>query len=115
MAAITSFIDGGGNVLVAADSNIGETIRDLASECGVEFDEEGTAVIDHLNYDVKDEGKVLLLTNPHQNKCHLGTNVKISMQIDSIIQSIQLIRTISGRMKVCGLAKNYYMYIYNCQ
>jgi oligosaccharyltransferase complex subunit beta len=58
VAAITSFIDGGGNVLVAADSNVGETIRDLASECGVEIDEEGTAVIDHLNYDVQDEGKV---------------------------------------------------------
>ena len=55
---ITNFIDGGGNVLVAADSHIGDTIRDLASECGVEFDEEGTSVIDHLNYDVKDEGKV---------------------------------------------------------
>ena len=55
---ITSFIDGGGNLLVAADSYIGETIRDLAVECGVEFDEEGTAVIDHHNYDVKDDGKV---------------------------------------------------------
>jgi oligosaccharyltransferase complex subunit beta len=30
----------------------------LASECGVEFDEENTAVIDHLNYDVSDQGKV---------------------------------------------------------
>lgn len=58
MAAITSFIDGGGNVLVAANSRIGEPIRDLASECGVEFDEEGTAVIDHLNYDITDTGKV---------------------------------------------------------
>ena len=36
----------------------GEPIRELASECGVEFDEEGTAVIDHLNYDVSDTGKV---------------------------------------------------------
>ena len=56
--AITSFIDGGGNVLVAANSNIGEPIRELASECGVEFDEAKTAVIDHLNYDVADQGKV---------------------------------------------------------
>ena len=37
---------------------VGEPIRELASECGVEFDEEKTAVIDHLNYDVSDEGKV---------------------------------------------------------
>ncbi len=36
----------------------GDPIREFASECGVEFDEEGTAVIDHLNYDVSDTGKV---------------------------------------------------------
>lgn len=58
MQAITNFIDGGGNVMVAGSSLIGEPIRDLASECGVEFDEEGTSVIDHLNYDVSDQGKV---------------------------------------------------------
>ena len=45
-------------MLVAANSNIGEVIRDLASECGVEFDEEGTAVIDHLHHDIADEGTV---------------------------------------------------------
>ena len=55
---ITDFIDGGGNVLVAANSNIGEPIRDLASECGVEFDEEQTSVIDHLHHDVADQGAV---------------------------------------------------------
>jgi len=58
VAAITGFIDGGGNVLVAASSDIGEAVRDLASECGVEFDETKTAVIDHLNYDVSDPGRV---------------------------------------------------------
>jgi hypothetical protein len=36
----------------------GEPIRELGSECGVEFDEEKTAVIDHLNYDISDRGKV---------------------------------------------------------
>jgi oligosaccharyltransferase complex subunit beta len=65
--AITSFIDGGGNVLVAASSNIGEAIRDLASECGIEFDEEKTAVIDHLNYDVADNGRHTLLVADPQN------------------------------------------------
>ena len=58
VTAITNFIDGGGNVLVSTNSKIGEPIRDLASECGVEFDEENTAVIDHLNYDISDTGKV---------------------------------------------------------
>lgn len=37
----------------------GDPLRELATECGVEFDEEKTAVIDHLNYDVSDQGKVI--------------------------------------------------------
>ena len=56
--AITNFIDNGGNVLVAASSAIGDPLRELATECGLEFDDTNTAVIDHLNYDVSDKGKV---------------------------------------------------------
>lgn len=89
METITSFIDGGGSVLVAASSDIGQLVsnsfcsnfmsarifeyvdksmpfccyigdplRELGSECGIEFDEEKTAVIDHHNYDVSDPGEV---------------------------------------------------------
>ncbi|XP_008411279.1 dolichyl-diphosphooligosaccharide--protein glycosyltransferase 48 kDa subunit isoform X1 [Poecilia reticulata] len=58
LETITSFIDGGGNVLVAASSDIGDPLRELGSECGIEFDEEKTAVIDHHNYDVSDPGEV---------------------------------------------------------
>ncbi|XP_076639638.1 dolichyl-diphosphooligosaccharide--protein glycosyltransferase non-catalytic subunit Ost48 [Colletes latitarsis] len=54
--AITDFIDGGGNVLVAGSSQSGHALHELASECGFEIDEEGSAVIDHLNYDVTDNG-----------------------------------------------------------
>lgn len=53
---ITEFIDGGGNVLVAGSSKSGEALRELATECGFEVDEDGAAVIDHLNYDVSDSG-----------------------------------------------------------
>ncbi|XP_034940934.1 dolichyl-diphosphooligosaccharide--protein glycosyltransferase 48 kDa subunit [Chelonus insularis] len=52
--AITDFIDNGGNVLVASSSNSGDALRELASECGFEIDEEKATVIDHLNYDVSD-------------------------------------------------------------
>ncbi len=38
--------------------HIGDPIKELGAECGVEYDEEGTAVIDHLNYDTKDAGYV---------------------------------------------------------
>ncbi|NWJ03028.1 OST48 glycosyltransferase, partial [Crypturellus undulatus] len=54
---ITAFIDGGGSVLVAASSDIGDPLRELGSECGIEFDEEKTAVIDHHNYDISDPGQ----------------------------------------------------------
>ncbi len=92
---ITAFIDGGGNVLVAASSDIGECcigfalvlhsywpvdfnnitmtltlagdpLRELGSECGIEFDEEKTAVIDHHNYDISDPGEV---SNGWRKKC----------------------------------------------
>lgn len=53
---ITDFIDGGGNVLVAGSPQFGDILHELASECGFEIDEEGSAVIDHLNYDVSDNG-----------------------------------------------------------
>lgn len=49
--SIAQFVDDGGNVLVAGSSTSGEGIRELASECGFEIDEENAAVIDHLNYD----------------------------------------------------------------
>ncbi|XP_059157616.1 dolichyl-diphosphooligosaccharide--protein glycosyltransferase 48 kDa subunit-like [Physella acuta] len=67
VSAITNFIDGGGNVLIAASSSIGDPVRELATECGVEFDEENSAVIDHLNYDVNDGGKHTLIVADPEN------------------------------------------------
>uniref|UniRef100_A0A8C4S182 Dolichyl-diphosphooligosaccharide--protein glycosyltransferase 48 kDa subunit n=1 Tax=Erpetoichthys calabaricus TaxID=27687 RepID=A0A8C4S182_ERPCA len=64
---ITSFIDGGGNVLVAASSDIGDPLRELGSECGIEFDEEKTAVIDHHHYDVSDPGEHTLIVADPEN------------------------------------------------
>ena len=58
---IVDFIDNGGNVLVAASSAVGDVLRDIGSEVGLELDEEGTAAIDHVNYDVKDAGDHTLL------------------------------------------------------
>ena len=37
----------------------GDPLRELGSECGIEFDEEKTAVIDHHNYDISDLGQVV--------------------------------------------------------
>lgn len=64
---ITEFIDEGGNLLVAGSTHTGDILRELATESGFEADEEGTAVIDHLNFDVKDEGKHTLVVADPEN------------------------------------------------
>jgi len=56
VSTLNDFVDDGGNVLAGADSSIGEPIREFAAECGVEYDEERTAVIDHHNADISDKG-----------------------------------------------------------
>ena len=45
--------------------SLGDPIRELGSECGVEFDEEKTSVIDHINHDVSDLDQVLQLAYLH--------------------------------------------------
>ncbi|XP_053547905.1 dolichyl-diphosphooligosaccharide--protein glycosyltransferase 48 kDa subunit-like [Bombina bombina] len=64
---ITSFIDGGGSVLVTAGSDIGDPLRELGSECGIEFDKEKTAVMDHHNYDISDPGQHTLIVADPEN------------------------------------------------
>lgn len=61
VSSIIDFIDNGGNIFMVASSNVGDAIRELASENGFEIDEEGTYVIDHLNHDSQDDGSHTLL------------------------------------------------------
>lgn len=65
--AITKFVDDGGNVLIAGSSSSGDILREITAECGFEVDEEGAAVIDHLNYDVRDQGKHTLIVADSAN------------------------------------------------
>ncbi|XP_044754265.1 dolichyl-diphosphooligosaccharide--protein glycosyltransferase 48 kDa subunit [Coccinella septempunctata] len=64
---LTQFIDEGGNILIAGSSITGDVLRELASECGFEVDEEGAYVIDHLNYDITDEGEHTKLVIGNEN------------------------------------------------
>ncbi|KAL1494733.1 hypothetical protein ABEB36_010281 [Hypothenemus hampei] len=64
---VTQFIDNGGNVLVAGSEVTGDVLRELASEVGFEVDEEGAFVIDHLNYDISDEGQHTKLVISSEN------------------------------------------------
>merc|ERR1711899_553639 len=63
---ITEFVDAGGNVLVAGSSLTGDVLREIASECGFEADEENNSVIDHHNFDTNlDGGKhTLIVADP---------------------------------------------------
>ena len=54
-------------MLIAANENVGEAIRELAVECGLEVDEERAQVIDHLNYDIKDDGSHTLVVTNSEN------------------------------------------------
>jgi len=63
--AIVAFIDGGGNMIMAGSSEATDLIRELATEVGVEMDEEASAVIDHLHHDTKlDDGHHTLIAAP---------------------------------------------------
>jgi oligosaccharyltransferase complex subunit beta len=65
--AMTEFIDDGGNMMIAGNTNTGEVLREIASECGFEVDEDGTYVIDHLNFDAKDAGHHTLVVSDAKN------------------------------------------------
>ncbi|XP_043709675.1 dolichyl-diphosphooligosaccharide--protein glycosyltransferase 48 kDa subunit-like [Telopea speciosissima] len=55
LAAVLDFVDSGHDLIVAADASASDLIRDIATECGVEFDEDPTAVvIDHTSYAVSE-------------------------------------------------------------
>lgn len=48
--AILEFIDSGRNVLLAANSQVSDTMRTLAAEVGIDVDEKGTKVFDHFSF-----------------------------------------------------------------
>ncbi|KAJ7967356.1 Dolichyl-diphosphooligosaccharide--protein glycosyltransferase 48 kDa subunit [Quillaja saponaria] len=53
LAAIVDFVDSGHDLIIAADTNASDLIREIATECGVDFDEDPAAmVIDHTGYAV---------------------------------------------------------------
>lgn len=65
--AITDFIDAGGNVLIAASTQLTEPVKEIAGECGIEFSDEGTYVIDRFNSDVNDDGLNTLIVSDADN------------------------------------------------
>ncbi|XAR57870.1 Dolichyl-diphosphooligosaccharide--protein glycotransferase [Bertholletia excelsa] len=53
LADVLEFVDSGRDLILAADANASDLIRNIAAECGVDFDEDSSAVvIDHTSYAV---------------------------------------------------------------
>ncbi|XP_072951408.1 dolichyl-diphosphooligosaccharide--protein glycosyltransferase 48 kDa subunit [Typha angustifolia] len=61
--AVLDFVDAGHDLILAADSSASDLIRGIATECGVDFDEDPEAlVIDHTSYAVSEsEGEHTLI------------------------------------------------------
>ena len=62
---LTEFMNKGGNVFVATGSDVTNSLRDFAESCGVEFDAEGSRVIDHFSYSAdfdKDKSHTAILS-----------------------------------------------------
>nr|XP_009609943.1 dolichyl-diphosphooligosaccharide--protein glycosyltransferase 48 kDa subunit-like [Nicotiana tomentosiformis] len=54
-ADILDFVDSGHDLIIAADASVSDLIREIATDCGVDFDEDPTTVvIDHTSYAVSD-------------------------------------------------------------
>lgn len=65
LGGVLEFVDSGRDLIIAADGNASDLTRDIATECGVDFDEDGEAVvIDHSSYAVSDaEGDHTLIAS----------------------------------------------------
>ncbi|XP_059645184.1 dolichyl-diphosphooligosaccharide--protein glycosyltransferase 48 kDa subunit [Cornus florida] len=67
LAAVLDFVDAGHDLIISADPNASDLIRNIAAECGVDFDEDPSAVvIDHTGYAVSDtEGDHTLIASDY--------------------------------------------------
>ncbi|KAJ8763498.1 hypothetical protein K2173_002381 [Erythroxylum novogranatense] len=78
LSGILGFVDSGHDLIIAADSNASDFIREIATECGVDFDEDPAAmVIDHISYAVSStEGDLTLIASDEFIPCDviLGSN-----------------------------------------
>jgi len=80
---ILNFIDEAGkNVIIAVDSEVSDPVREIASELGIDLGPEGSAVIDHLNFDITDlDGDHTLIIADDINSNPIITGGKIQGSI----------------------------------
>eukprot|EP00238_Polyblepharides_amylifera_P010320 CAMPEP_0196595432 /NCGR_PEP_ID=MMETSP1081-20130531/81089_1 /TAXON_ID=36882 /ORGANISM="Pyramimonas amylifera, Strain CCMP720" /LENGTH=376 /DNA_ID=CAMNT_0041920001 /DNA_START=221 /DNA_END=1351 /DNA_ORIENTATION=- len=78
VSSIMDFVDDGHDLIIATDASASETVREIASECGVDLDEAGSQVLDHLSSVVTKQADETLITS-HISKSSsdiLGVSVK---------------------------------------
>ncbi|KAA8545942.1 hypothetical protein F0562_020607 [Nyssa sinensis] len=64
-SAVLDFVDSGHDLIITADTSASDLVREIATECGVDFDEDPAAmVIDHTSYAISDtEGDHTLIAS----------------------------------------------------
>ena len=82
---IIEFVDQGRNVLLVAGDKSGNTIRDVAAQCGFEVDEQSTAVIDFVNNNgspttVKATNVRIQLYAAHITRCAVKLDAVLSLK-----------------------------------
>ena len=69
------FVDAGHDLLLAADSNASDELRELAADLGVDFDSKGSVVTDHFNrYDQQHAG--IVTSNALDSSTIFGSSYK---------------------------------------
>ncbi|CAH9079670.1 unnamed protein product [Cuscuta epithymum] len=92
-AAILNFVDSGRDLILAADVFASDLIREIATECGVDFDEDPAAsVIDHKSYAVSDtdgDHTLIAASNFIQSEVILGSKtIEVPVLFQGIAHSI---------------------------
>jgi len=91
VTSITKFVDDGNSLLVAASSSIGAPLKELGSECGIEFDEEKTAVIDHHNFDSSDDGQHTLILADAKNAIKSKKIISSAIESPLLFQGVGMV------------------------
>ncbi|EGG17818.1 dolichyl-diphosphooligosaccharide-protein glycotransferase [Cavenderia fasciculata] len=60
---LVEFVDSGRNVFIATTNQVSESIRDVASECGIEIQDDNTIVYDHFNFDKSESTHNLIVAD----------------------------------------------------
>ncbi|VDK43659.1 unnamed protein product [Anisakis simplex] len=118
VAEITAFIDGGGNVLIAAGAQIGDALRDLATEIGFEFDDDKTVLIDHLNYDTllasQDDGEhTTIVAQPSQLMSAPAIVGSPSVHAPVLFKGVALVADKTNRLRLELLTASTSAYSFN--